>query len=388
MVNQSNLTVVSSEISEITNTSFLSTTVTSFSNIQGPAVKMQLSSVDVTWSLQNENTMLKLSKSNTVTVEDNSKSSLVSTATIKDMETFTDFNEYLMHHESTVWSFSGSAYVTYLIKTKVNLDKSMSLTGFSNFTISPVVEGVNLTDGTPQILYAQAKVSITSLSDIILTMHQDLYFSVKYREQVIGSGHIPDFVLNSGVTVQDADLQFTFTNEDEQAALMSLLSYYSSGIGVNATMINFYTYPPITWLAPALDSVVMEAYIPGMSDPLIVSVNIYKGTNLYALPFTLTLYNPQPIPVTITSLVGNVTYHDTLIANVNLKTINPPIFIPPYTVVTTPKYTSKSYVNSASSSLLASGGGLGNVYSIIAGNFSAFPVSFYYQQLNTQLLIA
>lgn len=351
-------------------------------------MKFQLHTADISWDQESSTTMISLSKSNTLTVRNDHDGTMNTQATVDDSEAFANFNEYLMHAESATWKLSGTAYVTYIVKAKVNLDKTLVLQGYNNFSIPPIIQSTNLTNGTHTTLYAVTSVTVTSQSNVQFNLGQNMYYHIYYLGEQIGIGYIPNYSIYPGATTQDTNLEFFYTTSSQQSALMQMLSYYTCGINTNFTLQNFYMDPPITWLTPALNSITMESTLPASTDPIVLKITIYsKGNNPTKLPFSLTLYNPQGVPITVYSLVGNVTYENTLIATVNLPNISPPIIIQPYSNTTSQQLPSKSYINSASVQLLAAGQGLGNVYNYLGANFSSFPTLFYYYQYNVTLIV-
>jgi hypothetical protein len=387
-VNASDLAIVSTEINDITNTSFTTTCVAAFSNLDGPTVSLQMNSVTLGWNYPNiGGDMVDLDNTNSLVVKNNGQSTMISSATVTNQETFADFNKYLMHNTGASWSLSGTANVQFIINALVDINKNIDLVGFNNFSVAPIVSSTNLTGGTPTILYSTASVTITSLSNVQLDLNQNLYYHFVYNGQRLGIGSIPNYVIKPGSVTQDSYIEFSYTTDAEREGLMTLLSYYSCGIDVNASMENFYTVPPITWLAPALDSISMTATLPAATDPMVLEVIIYELSDPDHLYFQLVLYNPQPIPVTVWAIVGNMTYKDTLIATVDLTDISPAIVIPPHSNTTSQQLRCDSYVNEASLELIKNGGGLGNLYNDIGANFTDFPSTFYYQQLNVTMTV-
>lgn len=386
-MNSSTLTVVTTEISSLTNTSFTTATTVQFTGVDGPAVKFQLHTADVSWDQESSTTMVTLSDSNTLTVRNDHESTMTSQATVDNSEAFADFNTYLMHADSGTWKLSGTAYVTYIVKAKVNLDKSLVFNGYNNFSVPPVVQSTNLTNGTLTTLYSVASVTVTSQSNVQFNLAQDMYYRLFFGGQQVGIGYIPKYSIYPGAVTQTSYIQFSYNTAAQQAALMQMLSYYTCGLNSNLTLQNFYIDPPITWMTSALDSISMDSSLPGTEDKLIIQITIYNKGNPTKLPFSLQLYNPQAIPVTMYSLVSNVTYKNTVIAKVNIPSIDPPIVIPPYQNVTSQQLPSTSYVNSASAQLLAAGGGIGATFNYIGANFSEFPTKFYYYQYNVTFVV-
>ncbi len=389
IVDQSDLTLESTEISDIQTNSFTSTTVVQFSNVNGPSgVKIELKSTNIEWDHGNFGTMVQLGHSNTLNVKNNVDTTMTSEATVTNPAAFAAFNTYLMHNEEGVWSLSGKAEVTFLVKATVNINnKQLIFQGFNNFSVAPVVRQTNLTSGTTEILYSQALVSMTSLSNVQLSLNQNLYFRFEYEGEVLGVGHIPDYVMRPGTVDMMSYIAFSHTTSPQEEALMKLLSRYSRGIDTNVTMRQFYSTPDIAWLAPALSSISMETTLPAVKETMVKGITIYNKINPTKLPFTLTLYNPQSITVTISSIVGNLTIGATKIADVNQPNISPPIVIQPFSTVTSQQLQSESYVNSASIKLLTDGSGLGNLYNVIGAKFGSFPASFLYTQNNVPLTV-
>jgi hypothetical protein len=392
LVNSSTLTLISADISSMTNSSFSASTVMKFTNINGPSVKFQMNTIDVAWKEADGTTsdhMISMNNANSIVAKDNGESTISSENEILDTSTFSEFNTYLMHHSSASWTLTGTADVTFLVQATININKDVNLVGFNNFSISPIVSSTNLTNGTTTILTSKALVTMTSLSNVQLSFNQRLYYHFFYSGQLLGIGYLPDFIMFPQTSfTMDSYIDFSYNTEEQRLALMTLLSAYSCGIKVNATMNQFYTIPSIDWLAPALDSLSMTTTLPAATDPMVLEIKIYATHNdPLKLPFSMILYNPQTISCIITELYGNVTYKNEVIAVVNLPYINPPIIIPPLGNTTSQQLISKSYINDASIELIAEGSGLGNLYNLIIGNFSDFPVEFYYQQFNVSLVV-
>eukprot|EP01040_Poterioochromonas_malhamensis_P014414 gene14414-15952_t len=392
VVDQSDITLESTEISNVQANSFTSTTVVQFSNVNGPSgVKIKLTSTNIEWNHGNFGTMVKLGHSNTLNVKNNVDTTMTADATVTNSAAFADFNTYLMHNEQGVWGLSGKADVTFLITAAVNINnKQLIFQGWNNFSVPPVVRQTNLTNGTTEILYSQALVSMTSLSNVLLSLNQNLYYRFEYEGEVLGVGHIPDYVMRPGTVDMMSYIEFSPTNATAQDALMKLLSRYARGIDTNVTLSHFYTIPDIAWLAPALSSISMETTLPAVNQTMtmVKGITIYNQLIPINLPFTLTLYNPQSITVTITSIVGNLTIGDTKIADVNQPNISPPIVIEPYSTVTSQQLQSESYINSASLKLILDGSGVGNINDMIGVKFGSFPTTFLYIQENVPLTVS
>jgi hypothetical protein len=391
-VNSSSITLVSANIGSMSNSSFSATTVMKFSNINGPSVKFQMNTINVAWKEPDGTTsdhMVSMNNANSIVAKNNGQSTVTSINDVLDASTFADFNTYLMHHSSASWTLTGTADVTYIVQAPININKNVNLVGFNNFTVPPVIASVNLTNGTHTVLTAKASATLTSLSNVQLSLDQNVYYHVYFLGELLGTGYIPDFTLYPLSSFQtDTFIDFSYSTDEQRLALMTLLSDYSSGIDVNATMTEFFTIPSIDWLAPALDSMSMTATIPAVTQPMVIELRVYAThNNPLKLPFDMILYNPQSLPCIITELHGNLTYHNEQIARVDLVDITPPIVIEPYSNVTTQQFVSKSFINQASLDLLEKGSGLGNLYCYLTGNFSAFPIEFYYRQFNVSLVV-
>lgn len=389
LVDQSDLTLESTEISDIQANSFTSTTVVQFSNVKGPSgVKIELKSTNIEWNLGNFGTMVKLDHSNKLEVKNNVDTTMTAEATVTNAVAFAAFNAYLMHNEEGIWSLSGKAEVTSLVKARVNINnKKLIFQGFNNFSVPPIVCQTNLTAGTTDLLYSQALVSMTSSSNVQLSLKQDLYFRFEYEGEVIGVGHIPDYVMRPGTIDMMSYIAFSHSTSQQRGALMKLLSRYARGIDTNVKLNRFYTTPEIPWLGPALSSISMETTLPAVKESMVKGILIHSKINPTKLPFTLTLYNPQSITVAINSIIGNLTIGDTKIADVNQPNISPPIVIQPFSTVTSQQLQSRSYVNFASIKLLLDGSGVGNLDNMIGAKFGSFPATFLYTQNEVPLTV-
>jgi hypothetical protein len=274
LVNSSSLTLVSADISSMTNSSFSASTVMKFTNINGPAVKFQMNTIDVAWKEADGSTsdhMISMNNANSIIAKDNGESTVSSKNEILDSSTFADFNTYLMHHSSASWILTGTADVTFVIQATIDINKQINLVGFNNFSVSPIVSSTNLTNGTNTVLTSKASVTMTSLSNVQLSFNEPLYYHFYYSGQLLGIGYLPDFIMfpSTSFTI-DSFIDFSYSTNEQRLALMTLLSAYSCGIKVNATMNQFYTNPSIDWLAPALNSLSMTTTLPAATDPMVL----------------------------------------------------------------------------------------------------------------------
>ena len=388
MVDQSDLTLVSSEISGITNTSFQSTTVAQFSNvISVPSATFKMKNVKISWG-EGAGTMAELVHSNTLPVKGDEDLTMKAKAKVVNADNLAAFNQYLMHHESGTWSLDGEAEVNCYISATIRIKKKLTLSGFNDFPIPPEVYETNITAGTATALYTSARVGMTSLSNVKMALNQPLYFHFEYNGELIGNGYIPDYVMTPGFTSLVSFMAFSYNTKAQQQALMQLLSNYANGKSAMVTMKNFYIDPPITWMTPALKSMEMTAPLPSIVEPMIKLCTVYYSINLLKLPFTMTLYNPQTIPITVTAIKGNVTVDGMLVSDMDIPNLSPPIVVPARSTITTPKLTaSHSYVNQASTKLIAQGGGVGSTHTRMGGLFGSFPIDIFYNQAEVPIVV-
>jgi molybdopterin-binding protein len=177
----------------------------------------------------------------------------------------------------------------------------------------------NVTDGTASDMVASISVTMTSVADIELHFGQALLFSVFSEDVYVGYGVINDAKMLHGPSDILAETHMTYRNDAERAQLMQLLSNYSNGQDTAVSLREFRLSTPISWIAPALNTISMSAVFPGMKDKFIQSSILYAPRNpLKGVDFTLGLYNPQHCVVTITGMVATIFYENTEIGSVTV----------------------------------------------------------------------
>jgi LEA14-like dessication related protein len=390
IVNQSNLNLITAGIANPSNASFTSTVLGKFTNAGSTTAKVKMNTLTVSWAGPGGGDMLKLSHSNSLTVENNHEATMTSLATVYDMEAFSNFNTYLIHHDSAQWTIDGTAEVSFIVTSTVNFHKEVTLQGANNFSIPPQVLNTNITNGTATELLIASDVIMTSQSNVNLDLGQTLYFNLILNGVKIGVGHINNYQMVEGPYQTVAHLDLTFSNNEEYTQICYLMGNYSCGYDMNATMQGFYLSPPLTWLTPALASMTMETTLPGCKDELVRTIYLYDNQVVpTTLPYTMVLYNPQPVPMIITAITGNIYSSGYLIATVNNQDLY--IIVPPHGTNTTMQLPSKSVVSGPGlqvfKNLVKNGGGLVDLDSHIIGNFSEFKASITYKQANVTLIV-
>ena len=391
LVNQSNLSLEMATITNPTNTSFDSAVLGKFSNVGSLSAKVKMNTLTVSWSGEGGGNMLKLSNSNSLTIKNNEVATISSDATVDDMTAFSNFNTYLLHHETAQWTIDGTADVTaFGVTAQVNFHKTVNLIGANNFTIPPLVQSTNITNGTSNQLYIASQVTMYSPSNVDLNLlNSTMYFDLIYNDVNIGIGYIPNYQMIQGAYTTKAYIVLSYSNNVEYQEICNVMSNYSCGIPVNATMKHFTLQPTLTWIKPALLSISMDTQLPGCTDKLVKSVLMFNKLVPETIPYEMVVYNPQPTNMTIVTITGSIYYMGVNIATVDNKNVN--ILVPAYTTITSGQLPANA-VNSpeaisAYGTLVKNGKGYVNMYTKIIGKFGHFTANIVYNQFNVSLIV-
>ncbi len=81
----------------------------------------------------------------------------------------------------------------------------MNLIGANNFTIPPLVQSTNITNGTANQLYIASQVTMYSPSNVDLNLiNSTMYFDLIYNNVNIGIGYIPNYQMIQGAYTTQA----------------------------------------------------------------------------------------------------------------------------------------------------------------------------------------
>jgi len=264
------------------------------------------------------------------------------------------------------------------------------LNGYDNFPVPPNISSVATVAGINNTLSTSIVATMTSVSSMQMHLGQNMLFSVLNHGIRVGSGEIPDFVMQTGAFPISATVNLTWNTVEEYDQLMLLMSNYSMGITTPLNLVNFYTLEPIVWLAPALSTMNMPSSMPGATEPFLQEFLLYEKVIPESIPFSMVVYNPEGVSVNITAITGQLIYEGVIIAYVNQPSIA--IYVPPGDTVTSPQYPSDSASSPeaivAYNNLIANGGGLvdtiANITMVLGVSFEAV---ISYSQENITLVV-
>jgi hypothetical protein len=361
IVDKSSLDVESVTLQYPTNTSFQSTTVQKFTGAGNLKAKAKLGTLDVYWDNAGASTeVISLANSGTITVGGSSPITMTSQATVVNEQAMSDMLLYAVDATTINWSMKGSADVTFITSTNVQLSKSVTLNGYQDFPVPPVLGTVTTVAGVNNTLTTEISAVLTSVSSMEMHLGQNMYFHVMSNSTPVGTGMIPDFVMYSGSFPINATVQLSYSNSAEYDQLMRVMSNFSMGLLSPLTLFNFYTADPVVWLAPALSSMSMDSSMPGATVPFLQLFYLYNQPIPVDVPFSMVIYNPEAIPINVTSIVGILIYQGVTIAEVNQQNIG--IYCPSFQNTTSPQMISTSDPSGAAlvkfDELVAAGGGL------------------------------
>jgi hypothetical protein len=146
----------------------------------------------------------------------------------------------------------------------------------------------------------------------------------------------------------------------------------------------FYTNTSVVWLAPALASMSLPAVMPGLTEKLIVQVDMYPPAIPINVPFTATMNNPIDASMTVTHMTASIYSDGILLATVNADV---DIYIPPRSQVVSEEINANGQTSAQAlgqfTAMKAAGFGYVDVYSRLEAYVENFPVSIVYNQMDT-----
>mgnify|MGYP003385568988 FL=1 len=361
IVDKSTLDVESVTLQYPTNTSFQSTTVQKFDGAGSLKAKAKLGTLAVYWENAGTSTqVIDLSSSGTITVGGSAPITMTSQALVVNEQAMSDMLLYAVDATTLNWGMQGSADITFITSTKVYLDKSVSLDGYQDFPVAPVIHSVSTVSGVGNTLTTSIYSTLTSVASMEMHLGQNMYFSVKSNGTVVGSGMMPNFVMYTGSFSINATVNLTYSNTAEYNQVMRVMSNFSMGLESPLTLFDFHLEDPIVWLSPALLSMSMNSSMPGATESFLQMFYLFNKIPPIDVPFEMVIYNPETIPVTVQDIVGVLIYQGVIIANVNETNIS--IYCPPGVNTTSPKMISSSTLSGPTlekfNELLENGGGL------------------------------
>jgi hypothetical protein len=375
--NRIGLFVESTTIINPSDTSFDITSYVRFSdNSPVDPTVVDLTASKIFWGEPGGGNILKLKDTNRLSIS-TSPQKMQARASVLNDTALTDFTLYSISAESFDWKLKSDAVVRVMgIDVPVTMSKKVTMDGYNDFDIDPIISNVSVYDGSATTLYSSALATLYSKSNLALVFGQDLYYNFVSEGETIGVGLIPNCSILMGEFVVESTLELSYSTTAQYDQLMSVLGSYLSGLNTNVSMKQFYLASPVAWLEPALASMDMDSVLPGLQISLITHMYLYVSPrNLINVPFTLLLYNALGVDLLITAMQECTVYYlGTAISTVELTGLS--ILDPAYTSITTPQLTSKTILAASSVllDLLAKGYGLLDVYctiSALANDFSA-----------------
>lgn len=378
------ISIVEAHISNPTNEGFDSDVTMQFSKgspIPHTTIKMHDTYIKWDGNGDGRSRMVKLSHTHKLQAITGHQQ-LKSKATVVDLELLTNFNEYSVDAGQILWEMQGSATVQTLIDVDVDIDKSVTMEGYNSFSIPPVVQDVTVTGGSPTELYSISNTVIKSQSNMALHFGQDLNFLIKSRGTTIGVATIPDATLYTGEFTSTSNVVMKWGTQQEYDELMTVLGQFMMGNPSEITMENFYLTNPVTWLEPGLNSIKMSSALPGVSDSLVVQINMYVSIrHIVNVPFDLHLFNPIDSEVEMQDVTCKIYYDNEHIADVDEDKIG--LKIPPKSMVVSPTFTARVDFKHTGTvlDLLQAGFGYLDLYCSMKTLVEQFPVEAVYDQM-------
>lgn len=362
---------------------FTAVVTQSYSHTGSLTAKAHMHDLKVYWEEGNNIPMVTLSNSNTIKISKNAIT-LRSTAHVTNTEELTNFNVYAMFNEHLNWELKGKAKVRSFVNVDVDIDKHVGLIGFNSFPTSPQIVSIETNRGTSSRLYNKIVAKFTSDSNVEIIFQQNLNFVVTSNGVSVGQGTLEDCDLLGGINVYTAIMYLTANSDEEQDEVNRVMSSYAQGLDTPLRMGPFFTDRPVTWLAPALASMSLPTVMPGLTEKLIVQVDMYPPKIPITVPFTISMHNPIGAPFRVTRLDSLIYCGGVLIARV-AQTVD--FTIPAHGDLTTARLSANSVVSrealDAFKALEQAGGGLLDVLSTIVGLIDQFPVILTYDQYDT-----
>jgi hypothetical protein len=362
---ESEITVSKATFIHPSDTTFQTSIDLKFSTGVSISSKVALDSLKVTWDEIGGGSVMKLKQINNLEVI-TSKQTLDATVHVTNLTALTDFASSIMISETFELKMKGDAVVTVIVPTDVTLKKSSQLYGFSNWTSPARIPTLNITDGTTDYLAAMSLSELYSTSNVEIIFGQNVYYKLKVGNDVlVGIGKFSNFTLFTGNFSDISTIQLSYSTPEEYNGLMYLIGNYMSRVDTPVVVNEMYLERPVQWLLPALADIEIHAVLPGLTSNLIVYTDMYVSVrNPLKVPFTLTLFNPLPVTVTVDALDADIYYQGVLIATVDATNLQ--VVIPPGGQVTTQEIESQVDPRETSTvlDLLSAGYGLIDCVSI------------------------
>jgi hypothetical protein len=389
MVDDSDLVIIEANIINPNDVSFQSHVTQKFKGVEGTHGTIQMHKLSLQWNDGTGNKKLAaLTHSNEVDIT-TSKVTLKSQATVKDIDALSEFNLFAISADKFKWQIHGTATVeTSGLTIPVDVDKTVDMVGFNNFPIPPVIDQINITNGTPTIITNEILATFTNDANIAISFGQDVEFTLKSEEITIGTGVIPDLDLKTGVFPVSAFVYLTATPETtEYDQLMKVISNFTTGLPSPVTMGPFKATTTIQWLEAGLASMNLLSAIPGLTEKLITSVDMYPNGTL-VIPFEMNMKNPIDTIFRLTHLKATIYSSGIAISTVDADV---DITIPPRSSIISPLINANAIYTTEALTELGRleivGSGLLNVRSTLTGAINEFPTLSTYAQDNVPATI-
>jgi hypothetical protein len=322
MVDDSDLIIYEVNIINPNDISFESHVTQKFKDVSdGTHATIQMHKLSLTW---NDNTgngkkkLASLTHSNEMDIT-TSKVTLKSQAEVKDLEALSEFNLFAITANEFNWMIHGTATVTTSgLVIPVDIEKTLKMTGFNNFPIPPLINQINVTDGTPTVITNEIQATFTNVANIAISFGQTVEFILKSHEIIIGKGMIPNLDLKIGPFDVNATLFLSANpNTTQYDQLMKVISNFTTGLSSPVTLEQFSaSTPSIQWLEAGLASMNLQSSIPGVTDELIMTVDMYPDGTL-VIPFQMMMKNAIDTIFRLTHLKATIYSNDIAIATVN-----------------------------------------------------------------------
>jgi hypothetical protein len=395
MVDQSDLYIIQANIINPNDISFTSHVTQKFQNLDEDSIsdgtEIQMHKLSLLWNDGTGNKKLAtLTHSNAVEISTN-KVTLKSQANVKDVDALTEFNLFAISAEKFQWKIHGTATVESLgLRIPVDVKKTVNMIGFNNFPIPPVIDQINITNGSPTVITNQIQATFTNDANIAITFGQDVEFTLTSDDIQIGTGLIPNLNLQTGVFPVSAMVYLSGTQGTAQyEQLMKVISNFTTGYPSPVVMGPFRATSTVQWLEAGLASMRLQSSIPGLTQDLINSVDMYPVDGQLAIPFTMYMTNPIDTIYKLTHITASISSNGIVISSIDADV---DITIPPRESILSPTiYAIANYMDPAALEELGRletvGTGLLNVRSTLTGAINEFPTESTYAQDNVPATI-
>jgi hypothetical protein len=386
IVDECNVDVVSVVLRYPGNTTFSTETTVKMSSTPMP-VSMQFTDLHIACDLVGGDEFIKLQKSNRVKVTEAART-LRTAALVENSNALSDMMYYVLNNASYSWQLTGSADVTAIVAANVNIDKTVSMKGYNGFPYPPAVLNFTVTEGTPTVLYSSARCSLHTDANTAFLFGQDMYFNAVYDGYSVGSGIIPNASFYTGTFDFFVVFASYYNTDEERMSLMKLMTNYIQGVDTTVMLNRFYLGDQINWLTAPLDSVVMEAVIPGVASKMVEQFDLYITLpNPLHIDLTLDGFNPTDINMTIVKVVGDVLYKNVVVGVVHDVGIS--YLLPPLTVTTSPLLKAEIVPTEMElvTELAVAGYGLVDIHVMLTAYLESFEINITYTQYNVSAYI-